>query len=203
MEINNVDFLKEVLAVVLKVRNKHCCNLVKPKENDVTVCMAIILVLPSLAHTHGIPPHQNPAKYCKLAIDRVVELNHVRRHHSKDRKRPNEDRQGVLLYMTKTNAQAADDECELTDLRQVDCGKSCQALAPTSKENYKEDADPTHRHHHCSYDERLSNDFDFGCRNLHTQTNKEQGDEEVPDIFDLAVELSTVWKGGKRSSCNK
>lgn len=122
--------------------------------------MTNILIFTCIARVHWILAHQRPAKLSKLAIDCIVELNHVRPQHSKDKKCPNEDRQCVLLHMIKVYPQAAGNKRKLTDLRQIECCKSCQALAPTNKVDYKIDADPAHRHYHRSHDERFSNHFE-------------------------------------------
>mmetsp|Transcript_159759 Transcript_159759/g.512693 ORF Transcript_159759/g.512693 Transcript_159759/m.512693 type:complete len:434 (-) Transcript_159759:509-1810(-) len=100
--------------------------------------------------------------------------------------------------MAEVYPQAADDQSELTDLRQVDGGHGRESVAALETEDDREDADPSDDQHDDGHQEGLADGADRGDRNLHAEAHEKERDEKVSDVLDLAVELCTVREGRQR-----
>mmetsp|Transcript_77180 Transcript_77180/g.194086 ORF Transcript_77180/g.194086 Transcript_77180/m.194086 type:complete len:230 (-) Transcript_77180:62-751(-) len=194
VEIDHVQLCEQMRAVVLTMSDQHGGHLVEAQEDDVAVNVVGTLFLGArrVAVDGGAPAEGALRGAGEDAVDRVVVADHEGRQDGEEREGPDQDGEGVLVDVPVGHAQAADHEGELRDLGEVDRRDCAQSLPTTEQIDHREDADPTHDQHDDRDEASLPDGIYARGRDLHAEADEEEGDEEVPDVLDLSIELRAI-----------
>mmetsp|Transcript_10931 Transcript_10931/g.24889 ORF Transcript_10931/g.24889 Transcript_10931/m.24889 type:complete len:237 (+) Transcript_10931:572-1282(+) len=206
-----MDPVKELRAAQLELGDEHRGDPVEAKQNYVPTFLLehVVLLLGCCACLQGrlAAVGQNALREARHhADDLLAMVDGVAVQERHDGKGPDYNCHGVLCHVpeaaTFIDSHAADHNGKLADLRQVDGGKRSLAGLPAKGDDEHEDANPPDDRDKRHHEHRLAHDIHGRERHLHANARKEQRDEEVSNILDLAVEVLTIGESGEGATRN-
>mmetsp|Transcript_135233 Transcript_135233/g.337363 ORF Transcript_135233/g.337363 Transcript_135233/m.337363 type:complete len:521 (-) Transcript_135233:140-1702(-) len=199
VEVDDVERPQEFRCLSLELCNQHKGDLVETEEHDLSVLILLTVTMRNggrapqgLLHDTGDP-----------GVEHVVVLDHQSAGNAQDREDEDHDLQGFLVDMAVRHTEGANHEGKLPELREVDRRDACRPGVAAERPCRKEDANPASQDEHQG-DEDAEDDIDeLGHWEHHPHSGKEQDEEEVADVLDLAVEVGAVRESAQRRACDK